>query len=283
MKTLYSILYITINTALDEKVSIGILMSDGDKFIYKYSSEKLLAIKGLMDNDRYNFIKQYLRSLEEEFNSETNHKDKNGIEFPFEGNKKYSEGYINYLANYSNNIIQFSPAKSINIVFGTDNYKKLFERYIFSYPEEIYQPTDLDVHKLVKVDLFPKIEKRVNLNFTVTSDDFENLFAPIEVDFIGINGIPVAGQTIDFEKKHYFLENDVTRFVSLTKAIELDVKDAGKYYILGREPQKTSDKNHQLWEQIRDSDFLEFVDVEDIETVHKYIVDHNVTPFFKES
>ncbi len=96
------------------------------------------------------------------------------------------------------------------------------------------------------VDLFPRIEKQVNLNFTVTSDDFENLFAPIEVDFIGINGVPVAGQNIDFEKKHYFLENDVTRFVSLTKAIELDVKDAGKYYILGREPQKTSDKNHQL-------------------------------------
>lgn len=31
----------------------------------------------------------------------------------------------------------------------------------------------------------------------------------------------LAGQNIDFEKKHYNLENDITRFVSLTKAIEL--------------------------------------------------------------
>src|SRR5690606_41635386 len=57
---------------------------------------------------------------------------------------------------------------------------------------------------------------------TLFRSHFENLFAPIEVNFIGINGMPVAGQTIDFDKKHHFLENDIARFVSLTKAIELE-------------------------------------------------------------
>lgn len=60
--------------------------------------------------------------------------------------------------------------------------------------------------------------------------------------------MPVAGQTIDFEKKHYNLENDVARFVSLTKAIELEGNQRGKYYVLGQEPQRTTDqKNHQLF------------------------------------
>jgi hypothetical protein len=132
----------------------------------------------------------------------------------------------------------------------------------------------------VKQNLFPKIENKVNLELSLTSDDFENLFAPIEIDFIGINGIPVAGQTFDFEKKHYYLENDVTRFVSLTKAIELEGINRGKYYVLGREPQKNIDKNHLLWEHIRDSDFLEFVDVDEIGIVEEYIKEHNVRPYF---
>lgn len=282
MKTIYSILYITINAALDEKVSIGILMTDGETVLFRYSSEKLLAIKGLMDNDRYNFIKSYLRSIDDKLNLELKQNYKGNLDFQFNSKNIYSEGYINYLSNYSNNIIQFSSSKNISVDLNKENFKKLFERYIFSYPEEIVINQDLDIYKVVKSDLFPKIESRVNLNFTLTSQDFENLFAPIEVDFIGINGIPVAGQTIDFEKKHYFLENDVTRFVSLTKAIELEGNDNGKYYIIGREPQSKSDKNHHLWEQIRDSDFLEFVDVEDVESVHQYIKNHNVRPFFQE-
>lgn len=56
--------------------------------------------------------------------------------------------------------------------------------------------------------------------------------------------MPVAGQTID------------AHFVSLTKAIELEGNQRGKYYVLGREPQHTTaQKNHQLWEHIRESEF----------------------------
>lgn len=58
-----------------------------------------------------------------------------------------------------------------------------------------------------------------------------NLFGPIEVTLIGINGFPVSGQTIDFEKKHYNLENDVARFVSLTRAIDLEGKNKGQYNV----------------------------------------------------
>lgn len=37
MKTIYTILYITLNTALKEKVSIGLLLSNGKDHIFKYS------------------------------------------------------------------------------------------------------------------------------------------------------------------------------------------------------------------------------------------------------
>jgi hypothetical protein len=279
MKTLYSILYVTLNTTLNERVSIGVLMSNGFEHYFKYSHEKLTAFKSILDSERYNVVKNYLKSLEREIGFSLENSNQLFTKRELKSDW-INEGYITYLAKYSNNIIQFSTPKSIDIDLNSDNFKRVFEKYIFKYTEEVDEIIEFNVHSKVKQDLFPKIESRVNIEMTLTSNDFENLFAPIEIDFIGINGIPVAGQTIDFEKKHYYLENDVTRFVSLTKAIELEGNNKGKYYVLGREPQKNTDKNHLLWEHIRDSDFLEFIDIDEVGIVEEYIEKHNVRPYF---
>lgn len=279
MKTLYSILYVTLNTTLNERVSIGVLMSNGFEHYFKYSHEKLTAFKSILDSERYNVVKNYLKSLEREIGFSLENSNQLFTKRELKSDW-INEGYITYLAKYSNNIIQFSTPKSIDIDLNSDNFKRVFEKYIFKYTEEVDEIIEFNVHSKVKQDLFPKIESRVNIEMTLTSNDFENLFAPIEIDFIGINGIPVAGQTIDFEKKHYYLENDVTRFVSLTKAIELEGNNKGKYYVLGREPQKNTDKNHLLWEHIKDSDFLEFIDIDEVGIVEEYIEKHNVRPYF---
>ena len=191
-----------------------------------------------------------------------------------------NESYLVYLSRYSNNIIQFSEPKTIDVDLNDNTFKRIFEKYIFKFSEDANVQPEFNVHSIVKKQLFPKIQKRVNIEKTLTSDDFENLFAPIDIDFIGVNGIPVAGQTIDFEKSHYYLENDVTRFVSLTKAIELEGDSRGKYFVLGREPQKRVNKNHLLWEHIRDTEFLEFVDISEVGIIEDYIQKNNVRPFF---
>ncbi len=285
MKTIYSILYITLNTALNERVSIGLLMSNGEHNIFKHSSDKLLALKGLVDTERYNLVKSYLKSLE------------NDINLPGAPNQLFNsesiksnwitKSYMSYLSKYSNNSIQFSEPKHIDIEFSATNFNKIFEKYIYTLSETIEYPTAESILIKIKTKLYPKIEDRVNIDISLTSSHFENLFAPIEVNFIGLNGIPVAGQTIDFEKKHYNLENDVTRYVSLTKAIELEDRyledgDKGKYFVIGREPEIKSDKNHSLWEQIRDSDFLEFIDIDEIGIVEEYIKKNDVRPYFSE-
>lgn len=254
-------------------------MSNGVDHYFKYSAEKLTAIKNIIDTERYSLVKNYLKSLEKEigFGFET----PNPVLKPSEQNCSWiNEAYIAYLAKYSNNVIQFSTPKCIDIPLNANNFKRVFEKYIFKYIEEVNAIIAFNIHSKVKQDLFPKIESRVNLEMKLTSVEFENLFAPIEIDFIGKNGIPVAGQTIDFEKKHFSLENDITRFVSFTKAIELEGNNKGKYYILGREPHKNTDKNHLLWEHIKNSDFLEFIDINEVDIVSDYIEKHNVRPYF---
>lgn len=280
MKTIYSILYVNLNTTLNERVSIGVLVTNGLKNYFKFSSDKLSAFKGILNNERYGLVKSYLKSIDKEIVSDD----------VIDSNKSFikrdykidwvNESYLVYLSKYSNNIIQFSEPKAIDIDLNDNTFKKIFEKYIFKFSEDINVASEFNVHSIVKKQLFPKIQKRVNIEKTLTSDDFENLFAPIDVDFIGVNGIPVAGQTLDFEKRHYYLENDVTRFVSLTKAIELEGDSRGKYFVLGREPQKRINKNHLLWEHIRDTEFLEFVDISEVGIIEEYIQKNNVRPFF---
>ena len=280
MKTIYSILYVTLNTALNERVGIGLVMSNGTHTMFKHSSEKLLAIKGIIDVERYNFVRSYMRSLENDMNIAVG---SNGLfENKLSNRNWVTESYINYLSRYSNNLIQFSEPKFIDIDFDPNNFKSLFEKYVYTYGQEAGTVQIEPIFEKVKRQLYPIIHNRVNLDISLDATHFENLFAPIEVNFIGINETPVTGQTIDFGKKHYFLENDIVRFVSLTKAIELKDKIKGQYFVLGREPENNNDKSHLLWSQIRDSDFLEFVDIDEIGIVSEYLETHGVRPYFGE-
>jgi hypothetical protein len=247
-------------------------MSTEDYQVFKYSPAKLSAIKGLLDSESMIILKTYLKSLEKEINTQTVAKV-----------AWMTNSYISYLAKYSHNLLQFSEPKFMDILLSDLNFKRVFEKYVFHYEDTTIPPLQPTVFEMVRTKLYPKIEGKVNINRTLTSFDIENLFAPVEVNFIGINGIPVAGQTVDFEKKHYYLENDITRFISLTKALELSGKKDGKYFILGKEPARNkTKKNHLLWELINDSDFLDFVDVDEVDIVESYVNLNQVTPFFKD-
>ena len=278
MKTIYSIVYITLNAALNDKVSIGLLMSDGKDDMFRYSFDKLRALKGIIKPEKYTLAKDYLSALE---------KDRTADKTKFFENETFhtdwvSEPYINYLSRYSNNLIQFSEPKAIDVAFSSENFKRLFEKYIYALDPKIEEIDSDSLFEKVKFQLYPTIEKRVNLDKSLDSSHFKNLFAPIEVNFIGVNGMTIAGQAIDFHKKYHFLENDIARFVSLTKAIDLEGKKQGKYFVLGYEPEEIEKKNHFLWEQIKKSQFLEFVDVDEVDRIEAYIQENDVKPYFSE-
>lgn len=281
MKTLFSILYVVIGATLNERVSIGLIMFNGEQHFFKYSAPKLQAIKGLIANESITILKTYFKILEKEINNNSDTVDELfDVDVSLKANW-INSSYMSYLSKYSNNLIQFSEAKTIDIPLNTSNFKRVFEKYVFQYDEVVEVDDSISVYEKIKVKLYPNIVGKVNVDRTITPADFKNLIAPVEINFIGLNGAPVVGKAIDFEKQHYNLENDVTRFVALTKALELDKHKNGKYFVLGREPHKNhNERNHLMWEQIRDSDFLEFVDIEEVGIVEDYINKNNVVPYF---
>ena len=278
MRTFYSILYTNLNTALNERVSIGLLMSNGESNIFKYSQDKLTATKGLLESESYNFVKKYLQSLEKDISTKD---DTKGLfKSKVIGSNWNDESYIRYLAKYSNNLIQFSEPKSIDINYSLENYKRVFEKYIYTYQQEDKISKVDTIHDKARLKLYPKIEKHVNLDMKLDASHFKNLIAPIKIDFIGINEVTTAGQIIDFNKSKYHLENDMARFITLTNAIDLKDNKKGTYFVVGREPEKKSHKSHIVWEQIKNSDFLEFIDIDEVEIIEKYMEDKEVKPYF---
>lgn len=90
----------------------------------------------------------------------------------------------------------------------------------------------LPIYGEVQTKLFPQIRGKVNIDREVTSYDFVSLIAPVKVDFIGKNLVPVAGVTADFSRSENTVTNSLTKFVSLIHALDKDdIKDGNSVSI----------------------------------------------------
>lgn len=113
----------------------------------------------------------------------------------------------------------------------------------------------------------------------ITPAEVPTLLVPsVKVNFIGHNNFPVAGQAIDFQKSPERITNGISRLISLIKAFDM-TKTKGQYYIIGEEPKKALKEQHDNWRHIRESSLVEFVGIDEVERISKYIETHDVKPF----
>jgi hypothetical protein len=280
MKSFFSIVYLPLRPDLQEKISVGLVMSNNEKNIFKFSEEKLHILKNLFSTNRYNLLKNYFNNLKNEIEPR-DEEFKLSLEYNSKSNW-INESYFNYLNKYSNNLVVYSEPKKIELDVSIDNFKLLFEKFVFDYEEEVESLKKEDILSKVKTRLYSKIESQVNLNVTVKSKDFNELVTPVDVNFLGKNGVVVSGQTLDFSKRLYNLEHDLTSYISFTKAVDFKEKDKGKYFLVGQEPNKKEHpRNHRTWKHVRESHLVEYVDLSETEKIKEYIFTNQVTPFFK--
>tara|TARA_R110001592_G_scaffold74778_2_gene226831 strand:- start:1237 stop:2088 length:852 start_codon:yes stop_codon:yes gene_type:complete len=278
MENYFSIVDINLGTNFEERVSIGLLLLDAEKAIFRFSNEKLVAVRSLLTNQKATHAKKYLKSIETELPDAINEPSRY-----LEGENNWiSFQYLNYLSRYSNNLIRFSAPQVINLEVSESNFTRLFNQFIYdSTKVKILQKDKPDLISYIKKNLYTKIESKVNLNKKLTSNDFKELIKPQVVDFIGVNGRIVAGQAIDFTKKTFYLEHDIMNFIAFSKAVDVSRSDYGKYFVLGKEPVKKEDgANHNLWQQIYNSSMVEFIDSNETDKVEDYIQKKGVQPLF---
>lgn len=110
-KLKYSIIYAVIRPEITERISVGIIMLDGEGIDIRYSTGKLNALKYLVDEKEYKFVVDTITSI----------KQRNVLE---------NEAEIDYLSRYSNNLISLSKIQTIDLN-PTDYHKDwLFRKYV---------------------------------------------------------------------------------------------------------------------------------------------------------
>ena len=78
------------------------------------------------------------------------------------------------------------------------------------------------------------------------------------------------------------ISNNINSFISLIKALDDNQNKKGKYYLIGEEPDKRLKENHQLWNNLRNTKIVDYVELQAIEEIIHYFRQHEVTPFFDE-
>ena len=107
----YSIVYIETRPEIQERLSVGIIVVDGDQTQVRTSQKKLKAAEFLLTDKEYRFIS---RTLNEMRTSVPTVKT------------------IDYLTRYSNNLITISPLQSINIESTPQNKDWLYRNYVYN-------------------------------------------------------------------------------------------------------------------------------------------------------
>lgn len=109
----YSIIYAVIRPEISEQVSVGLVIVDGEQVEVRYSRQKLNALQGL-------FLKKEYQSLYRVVSQLKRQKRVNTIED------------VSYLTRYSNNLISFSPLKSIEVAPTEQSKEWLFKNYVYN-------------------------------------------------------------------------------------------------------------------------------------------------------
>ena len=190
-------------------------------------------------------------------------------------NIQFSQSYLAYLNNYSNNLINFSAPVEIDIPGDENLFNFLFNKYVDA--TGMVQKKTKSVEK-VKEEFYPKIKNYYNTDKEVTTKDIPTLPMSVNVDIIGKNKLPVFGQIIDFERPVYNIRQDVAVLDFLMDAYE---PGGTRSYMVGNEPDKTSyPKSHAAWNDLRKWNKFNYLPLEEIEQIKEYAIEHGVAPLF---
>lgn len=276
MKSFYSILTVPIRPSSQEQLNIGLLLVDERNLLFKFSAKKLDFIKKLIPESSFNLLRSYVFGLADKFSGNDEVMRSKFIKTEF----------VSYLSNYNSNLLTFSKPTPIELEVTDQNFQKLFEKFVFLFEMDLMQisvkesPT---MKEQLTLSLYSKIKERVNLNKTITTKELPTLLVPsVKINFIGQNNSPVAGQEVDFESSVNSITNSISRLISLIKAFDMENR-RGQYYIIGKEPdRKLFGAQHDNWQHINQSNLIDFVDVNEVETISDYVRHHGVRPFVEE-
>jgi hypothetical protein len=284
MVTQYSILSVLIRPEIQEKISIGLLLFDTNEVYFSFSRNKLHVCKELLSAPSYKILREVIENIEKILDKE---KAKNVQPKSFKIYKNditeniFTAAYISYLSRYSNNILSFTAPKDIYLETTDQNFSSLFKKYVDEIIEAIELPSKLKPVDYIKDQFGNRIKEYYDFNKEITHEQVQNLITPVRVDFAGRNEIDVYVQTVDMEGGYGSVANSINAFVQLKTTYNknnIPMQD----FIIAKEPVKEEyPRQHDMWNQLRTSKILNYLDLSESEEIITYAEQHGVVPLSK--
>ena len=107
----YSIIFGVLRPEISERISLGVVIFDGNEVNIRYSEKKLKALHGLFSKAEYVFLGRVIRSMARNKTIQT-------VED------------ISYLSRYSNNLISVSKLQTIDLEPSKSSKDWIFRNYV---------------------------------------------------------------------------------------------------------------------------------------------------------
>ena len=198
MLTHYSILSAQIRPEIQEKISVGFLMiGEQGEVIFEYSPNKLGIAKKLLTPNSYLQLKDSLNNISSMYNKELRKNDmqsQNAIGFKTENKSTLNIDYISYLNKYSNNVLNFSTPKKIDLEISPINFSKLFSKFIdekYALRDELSPGMSYSLIDKLSLKYSAQLHNHFNVDKKINIEEMPSLLMPVKIDLIGVNEIPV--------------------------------------------------------------------------------------------
>lgn len=284
MVTQYSIVSVLIRPEIQEKISIGLLLYNENEVYFSLSRNKVHACKALISPASYKILKEVVENIERTIDkNKLTHSDLKGdkIYVGSVADNVFSPSYISYLNRYSNNVISYASPKEIYLDINDNNFSALFKKYVDEITESKEVVSRIKPVEYIKLHFGEKIKDYYDFNKEITHEQVQNLITPVRVDFAGKNEIDVYVQTVDMEGGYGSVANSINAFVQLKTTYNknnIHMQD----FIIAKEPAKEQfPKQHDMWNQLRTSKILNYLDLSESEQIITYAEQHGVVPLSK--
>lgn len=279
MATYYSILSALIRPEIQEKITVGLLLMGDNDVFFEYSKNKLNSAKSLLSESAFVSFKDALKNIETVVNVQRNYNKQNQLGFEKRG--PLSGSYIEYVSRYNNNILGFTSPKEIELEANSFVFSNLYKKFIDSTTikeEESFMP---EVKSFI-VSNQDILSQHFNIDEEITFREVPNLIVPVTVSLIGQNEIATFVQSLNLEKRIDKLSNDISEILFLQKAFSTSEKESVAMVITQEPDKQLFSKQHEIWQQLRNTKDIINYDISDAEKVIDYAKEHDVRPFLKE-
>lgn len=280
MKPFYSVLYLKPESVSEEKIAIALFLKTENKPIFDFSEYKLKVASKIIESEVVDSIEKKLKNIRKKIDSISN--DENQIE-AFEI-APFTDSYFDYLSRYSNNLIEYSkPSENVGN-FSDKDFLSLFRLLVDKNFEEEKEES-IPYREVVKKKLESSIiSECVDIRYRIPKNRVKTIYRNHEVDYIGVNGSIISGNSIDTTTDPYTLENKIYMLRALVEGLldlseSYNMKDEGHHIIFYNEPEERKQKDI-LYDAIHDETshfFLKSWD--EFENTEKWIIDNDVKKF----